>query len=118
MAATAPPDFFARLAALDLRLRSNGFTPDPARWLNVHDLLARLARGGRLPKARGAYCALLAPLLCANKEQQADFRRIFDDWTAAGNRDPVLSAEPSISPELQAREQRVLLTIPRGCLIS
>ena len=84
-----PAALAGRLPALDAILRANGFKPDPARWVAVHDLLVRLGRDGELPAVSNGLRALLAPLLCASPDQQADFASLFAQWA-----DGAQSAKP------------------------
>ena len=105
--ASAATDFLAHLQVLDAALRDNHFKPDPASWLRIHDLLAHLARVGGLPATPAGYRALLAPLICSTKEQQADFYRIFDQWAAAPTARPTASSQIGGNREVIA-SRRVL----------
>nr|VFK12724.1 MAG: Formylglycine-generating enzyme, required for sulfatase activity, contains SUMF1/FGE domain [Candidatus Kentron sp. LFY] len=90
--------WLAWLPVLENLLAARGLPVSPDRWLNLHDLLFRFYREGRLPEEITGLRPYLRPLFCRNPEESAAFDGCFDDWVNGG-RDAGLSADkPSISP--------------------
>lgn len=80
-AAAAHPltEYLARLPDLDSLLRAADMPCGPDRWVNIHDLLLRLAQEDRLPEEPMALRRYLAPLLCRSPEDIERFHAIYGE---------------------------------------
>jgi formylglycine-generating enzyme required for sulfatase activity len=108
-----PPDALAHLGAalpdLARRLREAGLPCSPDRWHNLHDLLLALAEQGRLPADPARLEARVAPLFCADEQDQRRFRVLFRAWAQA-HPSPLARAQPA-PPPMRLRGWLLLLAL-------
>jgi hypothetical protein len=80
---------WSRLPELHRLLVAAALAPDPDRWQNAQDLIARLAVRGELPEDPAALRRLLGPLFCRSPEEQRRFADLFNEWLGEGTRRPM-----------------------------
>ncbi len=103
--AHALSELLARLARLDGLLRQEGFAHGPDRWLNLQDLLLRMAQEGRLPADPAALRPLMAPLFCRTPDEQRRFAELFQRWVA-GDRPQQPKYEKPSAPPIARQEEK------------
>ncbi len=101
-------ELLTRLSRLDVLLRQEGFAHGPDRWLNLQDLLLRMAQDGRLPDDPAALRPFIAPLFCRTPDEQRRFDGLFQLWVAGETSKQLLPEKPSVPriPKQAAKSYR------------
>jgi formylglycine-generating enzyme required for sulfatase activity len=102
---------WSRLSELHRLLAAAAMAPDPDRWQNAQDLVARLAARGELPEEPAELRRLLAPLFCRSPEEQRRFADLFDQWFGEGARRAI-----AVTPRRTSVEPRPRRPPPRTSL--